>query len=78
MEKTFYIGNVKVIAVDNCTNPEERRKRLEKAIINFYKQAEREKQNDKRRIEKHWYIKRFNKRYEVIRSINLLIANWWT
>lgn len=52
MEKTFYIGNVKVIAVDNCTNPEERRKRLEKAIINFYKQAEREKQNDKRRINK--------------------------
>ena len=43
MERTFYIGNVKVIAVDNCTNPEERRKRLEKAIINFYKQAEREK-----------------------------------
>ena len=43
MEKTFYIGNVKVITVDNCTNPEERRKRLEKAIINFYKQAEREK-----------------------------------
>lgn len=50
MEKTFYIGNVKVIAVDNCTNPEERRKRLEKAIINFYKQAEREKQNEQRRI----------------------------
>lgn len=52
MEKTFYIGNVKVIAVDNCTNPEERRQRLEKAIINFYKQAEREKQNDKRRTNK--------------------------
>lgn len=50
MEKTFYIENVKVIAVDNCTNPEERRKRLEKAIINFYKQAEREKQNDKKEI----------------------------
>lgn len=50
MEKTFYIGNVKVIAVDNCTNPEERRKRLEKAVINFYKQVQKEKQNEQRTI----------------------------
>lgn len=46
MEKTYYYKNVEVIVIDN-TSQEVRRKQLEKALINFYKQIYKEKQNDK-------------------------------
>ena len=52
MEKTYSYGNVEVKVIDN-TNQEVRRKQLEKAVINFYKQIYKEKENDKRRIRKH-------------------------
>lgn len=51
MEKTYSYGNVEVIVIDNA-DEEVRRKQLEQAVINFYKQIYKEKQNDKQTIRK--------------------------
>ena len=52
MEKAYSYGNVEVIVIDNA-DEEVRRKQLEQAVINFYKQIYKEKQNDKRRIKRY-------------------------
>ena len=51
MKKTYSYGNVEVIVIDNA-DEEVRRKQLEQAVINFYKQIYKEKQNDKQTIRK--------------------------
>lgn len=51
MEKIYKYGNIEVKVIDNCTNPEERRKRLEDAVREFYKEVYWEKkQNEQKRI----------------------------
>lgn len=51
METIYNYGNIQVKVIDNCTNPEERRKRLEDAVREFYKEVYwEEKQNEQRTI----------------------------